>query len=188
MAHFGNSTEYGLHCLLWLVAPHEHPPSSRDLAELTGVSPSFVAKIFPRLEKAGLVTASEGVRGGYRLARAADRISVLDVVDAIEGKKPLFDCQDVRRRCALFDGSPPAWSGRGMCGIHAVMVRAEQRMREELARTTLADLARGAVGNAPSGFAGKLQGWMAQRINVRTEGRASREQPPPRNRGRRKQT
>ena len=176
MAHFGNSTEYGLHCLLWLVAPHEHPPSSRDLAELTGVSPSFVAKIFPRLEKAGLVTASEGVRGGYRLARAADRISVLDVVDAIEGKKPLFD------------GSPPAWSGRGMCGIHAVMVRAEQRMREELARTTLADLARGAVGDAPSGFAGKLQGWMAQRINVRTEGRTSREQPPPRNRGKRMQT
>jgi Rrf2 family protein len=187
MAHFGNSTEYGLHCLLWLVEPHEHPPSSRDLAELQGVSPSFVAKIFPRLEKAGLVTASEGIRGGYRLARAPDRISVLDVVDAIEGKKPLFDCQDVRRRCALYDGSPPSWSGRGMCGIHAVMVRAEQRMREELARTTLADLARGAVGKAPADFGRKLHGWMAQRINVRTEGRAPRKQPP-RKRGKRKES
>ena len=187
MAHFGNSTEYGLHCLLWLVEPHEHPPSSRDLAELQGVSPSFVAKIFPRLEKAGLVIASEGIRGGYRLARAPDRISVLDVVDAIEGKKPLFDCQDVRRRCTLYDGSPPPWSGRGMCGIHAVMVRAEQRMREELARTTLADLAKGALAHANAGFAGKLQGWMAERINVRTEGRGSKKQPP-RKRGKRKQS
>lgn len=182
MAHFGNSTEYGLHCLLWLVEPHEHPPSSRDLAELQGISPSFVAKIFPRLEKAGLVTASEGVRGGYRLARAPDQISVLDVVDAIEGKKPLFDCQNVRQRCALYEGSPPSWSGTGMCGIHAVMVRAEQRMREELGRTTLADLAKGAVRKAPAAFAGQLRTWMAQRNDVRTEGRTSAK----RNRGKRR--
>ena len=93
MAHLGSSVEYGLHCLLWLVDPMAGPASSRDLAELQGVSPSFIAKIFPRLEKAGIVEASEGVRGGYRLARPANEITVLDVVDAIEGKKPLFDCQ-----------------------------------------------------------------------------------------------
>jgi len=60
-------------------------------------------------------------------------------------------------------------------------------MREELARTTLADLARGAVGKAPADFGRKLHGWMAQRINVRTEGRASQKQPP-RKRGKRKES
>lgn len=182
MAHFGNSTEYGLHCLLWLVEPREQLPSSRDLAELQGVSPSLVAKIFPRLEKAGLVTAAPGIRGGYQLARAPDRISVLDVVDAIEGNKPLFHCHEVRRRCVLYDGTQPSWSERGMCGIHAVMVRAEQRMREELARTTLADLARGAASKAPPGFTGKLQGWMEMRMNLRTEARTPKEQPARRRR------
>ncbi len=186
MAHFGNSTEYGLHCLLWLVEPHEYAPSSRDLAELQGISASFVAKIFPRLEKAGLVISSEGIRGGYRLARAPDQISVLDVVDAIEGKKPLFDCQDVRQRCALFEGSPPSWSGRGVCAIHATMLRAEQRMREELARTTLADLAKAGAGKAPPSFVGQVRGWMVQRVNIRTEGRTSSKKGP-RNRGNRKQ-
>ena len=108
MAHLGSSVEYGLHCLLWLVGPLAEPASSRDLADLQGVSPSFVAKILPKLEKAGIVCASEGVRGGYRLAASPSEITVLAVVDAIEGKKPLFDCQEIRGRCAVFRGRAPA--------------------------------------------------------------------------------
>src|ERR1700754_5202046 len=139
MAHLGSSVEYGLHCLLWLVDPMAGPASSRDLAELQGVSPSFIAKIFPRLEKAGIVKASEGVRGGYRLGRPASDITVLDVVDAIEGQKPLFDCKEIRGLCTLYGDKRPATGG--ICAIHAVMLRAEQSMRDELARTTLAALA-----------------------------------------------
>ena len=108
MAHLGSSVEYGLHCLLWLVGPLAEPASSRDLADLQGLSPSFVAKILPKLEKAGIVCASEGVRGGYRLAADPSEITVLDVVDAIEGNKPLFDCQEIRGRCAVFRGRAPA--------------------------------------------------------------------------------
>src|SRR3954468_12135682 len=99
MAHLTTSVEYGIHCLLWLADSGGKPLSSRDLAELQGISPSFLAKIFPKLEKAGIVEASEGVRGGYRLARSPEKISVLQVVDAIEGEKPLFDCLEIRRRC-----------------------------------------------------------------------------------------
>ena len=96
MAHLTNSVEYGIHCLLWLVDPGSGQPSSRDLAELQGISPSFLAKIFPKLEKAGIVNAVAGIHGGYRLARAPAKITVLDIVDAIEGDKPLFDCQEIR--------------------------------------------------------------------------------------------
>ena len=157
MAHIGNRVEYGLHCLLWLVDPDAEPASSRDLAELQGISPSFVAKIFPKLQKAGIVTAIAGVRGGYRLARAPDRISVLDVVDAIEGKKPLFDCQDIRGGCPMFGGNAPAWATSGTCRIHAVMLRAERRMRNELAATTLADLAGSVSRKMPQRFVGEIK-------------------------------
>lgn len=92
MAYITTSVEYGIHCLLWLVGDNQRALSSRELAELQGISPSFLAKIFPKLEKAGIVVASEGVRGGYRLARPADEISFLAIIDAIEGHKPLFDC------------------------------------------------------------------------------------------------
>lgn len=167
MAFIGTGVEYGLHCLLWLVERPSGPPSSRDLAELQGISPSFVAKILPKLEKAGILTVSEGLRGGYRLARPADRISVLDVVDAIEGEKPLFDCQQIRGRCALFGGKVPEWATGGVCGIHAVMLRAERSMRDELARTTLADLARTVIRKAPDGFGGEIQAW----LSIRAAGR-----------------
>lgn len=178
MAHFGNSVEYGLHCLLWLADSLAETASSRDLAELQGVSPSFVAKIFPRLQKAGLVEASEGVRGGYRLARAANAITVLDVVDAIEGNKPLFDCQEIRGRCAVFGGKAPSWSTNGVCAIHAVMLRAEQSMRVELERTSLATLARTVEGKVPPSFRGKVRDWLSGRMNARTETRGSSTGPP----------
>lgn len=168
MAHLGNSVEYGLHCLLWLTGPQAGPASSRDLAELQGVSTSFLAKIFPKLEKAGIVSASEGIRGGYRLARAPDRITVLDVVDAIEGDKPLFECQEIRGRCAVFGGKPPGWATDGVCAIHAVMLRAEKRMREELAATTLADLARSLDGKMPATMPGQIEAWFAARGAART--------------------
>jgi len=146
------------------------------------VSPSFVAKIFPKLEKAGIVRASEGVRGGYRLAVAPSEVTVLDVVDAIEGKKPLFDCREIRGRCALFLGRAPAWSTNGVCAIHAVMLRADQSMRSELGRTTLADLAKTVAHKAPPSFSGELRNWLAGRATARSE-RAPRRRPLRRDKG-----
>jgi Rrf2 family protein len=163
MAHLTASVEYGLHCLHWLVEPAERPLSCRDLAELQGISPSFLAKILARLEKAGIVSATEGVQGGYRLARPAREISFLEVVDAIEGRKPLFDCQEVRGRCALFDEKPPRWATAGVCSIHAVMLRAERAMRDTLAGQSLADLASAVNRKAPANFPDQVRGWIGRR-------------------------
>lgn len=168
MAHITTSVEYGIHCLLWLVGNEDRPVSSRDLAELQGVSPSFVAKIFPRLEKAGIVKASEGVRGGYLLARPASTISFLDVVDAIEGEKPLFDCQEVRGRCALFSAKPPGWATAGTCAIHAVMLQAEKAMREALAAQTLESVSNRVVSKTPPDFLAGINGWIDDRMSERT--------------------
>jgi Rrf2 family protein len=183
MAHLTSSVEYGLHCLLWLVHAGERQPSSRDLAELQGLSPTFVAKIFPKLEKAGIVTANAGVQGGYRLARPADQITVLAVVDAIEGSKPLFDCQEIRGRCAVFGGHAPRWATNGVCAIHAVMLRAEKAMRDALAEETLADLARTVGRKAPAEFGERIQQWLnvrgTARRSVRTKQLVDRQSDPP---------
>ena len=167
MAHLTASVEYGLHCLLWLAVSAERPLSSRELAELQGISPAFLAKIFPKLEKAGIVTASNGLRGGYVLAKPAGRISVLEVVDAIEGDKPLFDCQEIRGRCAVFGKRAPAWATNGVCAIHAVMLKAEKSMRETLAAETLGDIAARFDRKAPASFGVALQGWLGGRSAAR---------------------
>ena len=167
MAHITISVEYAIHGLTWLIG-NDQAMSSRDIAEVQGISPSFLAKIFPKLEKAGIVAASDGVRGGYRLARPADEITFLDIVDAVEGPKPLFDCQEVRERCALFGGNAPGWATAGTCAIHAVMLQAEKAMRDALAAQTLGAVSERFSRKAPASFFADFQGWVGERMTSRT--------------------
>ncbi|KGE01319.1 Rrf2 family transcriptional regulator [Neorhizobium petrolearium] len=173
MAHMTAGVEYGLHCLLWLASSPEAPLSSRDLADFQGISPSFLAKIFPKLEKAGIVSASEGVKGGYLLAKQPRDITVLEVVDAIEGSKPLFDCQEIRGRCAVYRERPPSWATKGVCAIHAVMLRAEKAMRDSLASQTLANIAGDVERKAPPEFSSDVRKWLADRAANRGRGLAA---------------
>jgi Rrf2 family protein len=168
---YGSAVEYGLHCILWLIEPRPKPASSRDLAEFGGLSPALVAKVMPKLEKAGIVASIGGIGGGYRLARPAEDISVLDVVEAIDGAKSLFDCKNIRANCVLFAGSPPDWAVGRTCGIHAVMLRAERRMREEMAKTNIVQLATGA--NPPGEFGAKMSEWFDGRARDRDTVRVS---------------
>ena len=170
MAHISAGVEYGLHCLLYLAPSTDgavRSASTRDLAELQGLSVEFIAKLFTRLEKAGLVRATEGIRGGFQLARPADAITVLDVIGAVDGEKPLFDCREIRGRCAVFGDAPPAWSQRGVCSIHAVMLEAEQRMREFLRAQTLGAIAARLAAKAPPDFGPSVAGWLDARVAAR---------------------
>ena len=72
MAYITSSVEYVIHCLLFLVNNEDKPLSSKDLSELHGVSPSFMTKIFPKLEKTKLVLAQEDIRSGYSRASTSN--------------------------------------------------------------------------------------------------------------------
>ena len=170
---YGSAVEYALHCLLWLAPARETPASSRDLAELTGVSPALVAKLLPKLEKAGVLAAQGGIAGGYRLARPADEITVLEIVEAVDGGKRLFDCKDVRLKCPLFGADPPTWASHGLCTIHAVMLRAEKSMRREMAHTTLLDIANGVERKAPATFGDDVGRWLDDRVADRETARVT---------------
>jgi Rrf2 family protein len=171
MSFISTGVEYGLHCLMYLAGSPAgvREASVRDLAELQGVSGEYLAKLFTKLAKAGLVTATEGVRGGFSLARTADHITVLDVVNAIDGDKPLFDCREIRTRCAVFDDSAPAWATRGVCSIHAVMQTAEKTMRDELEKHTLADLVHRTVTKAPTSYGHRVVTWLNERAAGRRQ-------------------
>lgn len=175
MSYISNAVEYALHCLLYLVDPNDRPGgvSTRDLADLQGVSTEYLAKIFTKLHQAGLVVGTEGAGGGFALARAPEKISVLDVIVAIDGKKPLFDCKEVRLRCALFGSSTPRWASRGVCSIHAVMLEAEARMRTVLATHTLASITARVAAKAPASFSTDISAWLASRPVTRRASRSS---------------
>ena len=96
--------EYAIHCLLYLVdVPMGKSIGIKDLAAYQGVSESYLSKVFTKLKKAGVVKSIPGVNGGYELSRKPEHISFWDVIEAIEGSSPLFQCAEIRRTEILLD-------------------------------------------------------------------------------------
>lgn len=111
--------------------------SATALAEFHGVSASYLLKHLQALSGAGIVKTLPGPKGGYRLARAPSKISLLDIVLAVEGPAPAFRCNEIRRR-----GPNPASSPMlaKPCSINVAMLRAEQAYRAELRKVSIADI------------------------------------------------
>lgn len=92
-------------------------------------------------------------------------MTALNVIEAIDGRKPLFECMEIRRQCALFGDPTSGWAKDDVCFIHAVM--AEKRAREVMAGHTLASIAMRAAAKAPKEHAGDMQDWLAARTPQR---------------------
>ena len=172
MPQFGARVEYALHTLLNLsFAPASTAPSARDLAEFQKLPVAFMRKLLTQLEKSSMIVAAEGVRGGWRLSRPPTEITVLEIVDAAQGPDVLFECREIRARCALWrDDEPPRAARSGVCEIHAVLLAAERAMRAELATHTLADIAARVGGKSPRFVARDVPGWFAGRYSGRRAG------------------
>lgn len=170
MAYYGAGVEYALHVLLNLSsAPEGTAPSAKDLAEFQRLPVPFVRKLLTQLEKAGLITGREGVRGGWQLGRPADEITLLAAAEAVQPDAPLFDCREIRQRCALWaDGEAPRVATTGLCEIHAAMRAAEVAMRRELAARTIADIARQVAAKRPAGAPPGAAAWFEARYAART--------------------
>ena len=81
------------------------------IARERSIPPSFLAKIVSQLSVAGLLQTSRGARGGVSLAKPAEAISLLDVVEAIDGPILLNDCVADTSACSYTDDCPlkPVW-------------------------------------------------------------------------------
>jgi Rrf2 family protein len=155
-----DGVEWATHCcvLLAVVPPDGALPASR-LAEYHGVPAAYLAKHLQALARAGLVETTKGPRGGYRLARPAAEITLLDVVEAIDGETPAFNCTEIRRRGPA---SVPAREYRHLCAIHAAMIGADEAWRRELRNTTIEDLLQQVARHAsPKGLA-KAGTWLQE--------------------------
>jgi Rrf2 family protein len=166
---YGASAEYALHSLLIMVARTE-PVSVRDLARFQELPERFLAKLFTRLKKAGIVNGIEGIRGGFALAHRPELISVMDVLAAIDPNRSLFECAEVRRKCDLFGSEPPTWSAAGTCRIHLVMREAEAALRSVLASKSLSDLGHEFERKASDRFIRDAEHWFKRRRGERTNG------------------
>jgi Rrf2 family protein len=126
-------------CVLLAALPPGVGLPANALAEFHELAPAYMAKHMQALARAGVVESVRGPRGGYRLARAPDAISLWDVVEAIEGEEPAFRCSEIRQQGPCVT---PHGDFRRPCEIHAAFNRAETAWRGELKATSLADMAK----------------------------------------------
>jgi FeS assembly SUF system regulator len=102
------------------------------LSATTGVPLPTAQKLVSRLSAAGLIESTRGTGGGFRLARAANAITLADIVEAVEGPIALTTCVDEDRHDCALDGR---------CHVKPHWAIVNEAVRGALAKVTLADLA-----------------------------------------------
>ncbi len=158
MPLLGKGVEYAIHSLYYMIdAPKDRIMTIADLATFQNISESYLAKVFTRLQKGGLVRSNLGVKGGYVLAKDASEITFWDIAVAVEGRVSLFECHDVSSGCILYNGN-----GRNtddVCTIHAVFLEANQRLEAYLKNKDLRWLHSTLAKVIPDTFTKEADNW-----------------------------
>jgi Rrf2 family protein len=155
-----DGVEWGTHCAVLLsFLPRDAALPTGRMAEFNGVPAAYLAKHLQAMSRAGILEAVSGPRGGYRLAREPAAISMLDIVEAIDGTDSAFRCTEIRRRGP---SALPAREYRLPCSIHVVMNRADEAWRAEVRSVSIADLVRMLGETAPPRALEKGMRWFEE--------------------------
>lgn len=103
--------DYAVRAVLHLARNNEQRTATSSIAEEQRIPPSFLAKIISQLSIAGLLHTSRGARGGVTLARQPGEITLLEVIEAIDGPIQLNECVGDNGSCSFDDSCPlrPVW-------------------------------------------------------------------------------
>ncbi len=119
--------DYALRAVLYLarLGVNQRAATSQ-IAQEQRIPPSFLAKIVSQLSVAGLLQTSRGARGGVSLAKAPEEISLLEVVEAIDGPIFLNECVSSNGACEFGDD----------CPMQSIWVEAQSELVNRLGLTT----------------------------------------------------
>jgi len=124
--------DYGVRVILDLASlPRDYRASTEDISARQSIPAAFLAKIISQLSLAGLVRTHRGAGGGVALAKPAAEISLLQVIEALEGPVRL-------NRCVI---QPEACPRNEFCPVHLVWAQAQINLARLLQGTTFGSLA-----------------------------------------------
>jgi Rrf2 family iron-sulfur cluster assembly transcriptional regulator len=125
--------DYGIRSVLYLARqPFKKVSFVNEISEEYKIPRSFLAKILQKLVKAKLVRSYRGVKGGFSLAKQAREISVLDVLEAIEGKLAINVCLEDKKKCSFSKH----------CPTHFLWNNVQTKVVDTLKKANFDDLAR----------------------------------------------
>jgi len=121
-----------VHALSMLAAHENERQTSRDIAASVATNPVVIRRLLAQLARAGIVESSHGSKGGFRLAKRADSVSLHDVYRAVEEGAFFAQTEKRNEKCPLACRMQKVLAG--------VFTRVESKVLPELKRTTLADI------------------------------------------------
>lgn len=131
MLKLSRMTDYAAVVMAQIARHPQQPHAAAELAEAVQLPHPTVSKTLKMLVKAGLLESRRGAQGGYSLARPAERITVSDIIAAIEGPVAVTECSHADGDCELVS----------TCGLADNWQRVSVAIRELLDSITLAHLA-----------------------------------------------
>jgi FeS assembly SUF system regulator len=131
MLRISRLTDYATVLLAALAGEPQRVQTAASLAEQTHIAAPTVSKLLKQLQRAGLVTSTRGLHGGYQLARPAAQISAAAILDALEGPMALTDCAAGQGNCEIEES----------CRVGRVWQRLNLAIRRALYDVSLAQLA-----------------------------------------------
>lgn len=132
MIRLSKLTDYAVVLLTEMARQPLAVQTASGLTDRTGVPAATVQKLLKLLTRGQVVQSARGATGGYSLARPADRITVADIIQAIEGPIALTDC---------VDGSDTICGVERLCPMRGNWGRVNDAVRRALSDVTLADMA-----------------------------------------------
>ncbi len=123
-------TDYAVRCVLYLAKDEDQVSSVSEVSRKMHIPKTFLAKIFQKLVRAGLVTSVRGGNGGFRLAKRPGEITLLDIMHVFQGPAAINDCAVEGRKCRL----------SATCGVHPVWIEIREEVNKRLREKTIADL------------------------------------------------
>src|SRR5438105_9462736 len=118
--------------ILWFLHHRTEGGCARTIAERFGLSPAFVANILKELCQKQLVASHRGVKGGYRLRRPAEQITLASLMEALDDTFQLTECctEVPDQGCTV----------HGICPVKGPVAEVHRRIRDLLRNVTLAEL------------------------------------------------
>ena len=131
MLRISRLTDYGTVLLARLAQAPAQQFTCGQLSALTHLPPTTVSKLLKQLHRHGLVDSTRGLRGGYRLSRAPETITAVQVLDALEGPVALTECATHPNHCGI----------ESSCGVNRAWQKVNVAIRRTLGDITLLELA-----------------------------------------------
>jgi Rrf2 family protein len=136
---FSTKAEYGIRLLVELERQRgDEPVALSAVAESELLPLSYLEHLVAKLRAAGVVTSTRGAHGGYRLARPAEEIAMLEVVEALEGPITPMECFEIEREGRVLCSHE---TDDRACATKLLWTRVQGGVNKALAETTLAELA-----------------------------------------------